>query len=257
MRGETRGRTSRHGGGRDPAKIRRDSASFVLRCPSADSIAGFSRKYRVRELTAVCAKRRSLKRVLCVIVGTLIVVSATQGTAFAQGIGVGVKGGVVFPDFSTDVVQLDSQIGWQGGIFFGGNRDGVFGAQLEVNWLHKRADSPTLPGFEAKLDYLQVPILLRLHSPSRSAAGFQLYGIVGPTFDFKMRESIAGLNVSGIDDAFENFDVGAIVGGRLEFGTVIVEGRYSRGFRQINKDFQNVETIKAHAFAVLLGFRFN
>jgi hypothetical protein len=102
----------------------------------------------------------------------------------------------------------------------------VVGAQLEVNWLHKHADSPTVPGFEATLDYLQVPILLRLHSPSRSAAGFQLYGIVGPTFDFKMRESLAGLNVSGIDDAFENFDVGAIAGSGLAFGTVIAEGRY-------------------------------
>lgn len=80
------------------------------------------------------------------VAAMLVVVCASQGAAFAQGIGVGVKGGVVAPNFSTEEFDLDSDIGWQGGVFFGGNRDGVVDAQLEVNWLHKQADSPTLGG---------------------------------------------------------------------------------------------------------------
>jgi Outer membrane protein beta-barrel domain len=193
---------------------------------------------------------------LCACVA--IVFLAASGTAAAQdGAGVGIKGGFVFPSFdSANDFDLDGKIGWQAGVFFGGNRDGVVGVQGEVNFLRKNAESDFVPGLETTIDYIQIPVMLRLHTPSQSAAGFQIYGIAGPSFDFRIRESIEGLD-SDLENPFETFDIALIVGGGIEFGTLILEGRYQHGFRRINDMFNDVDEIKGRSFAALAGFRFN
>ena len=200
-----------------------------------------------------------MKRVSLIVASLFLVLFAAAGTASAQGIGVGVKGGVVFPDFSSDDFDIDNRTGWQFGLFFGGNRTGIVGVQAEINYLRKSAESTAVSGYEADLDYLQIPVLLKLHTPASSASKFQFYGIVGPSFDIKLRETLAGgsLVVSDLDDAFNTFDIGVIFGAGIEAGRVIFEGRYSRGFRQINDKFQETAELKSHSFAVLVGVRFN
>lgn len=194
-----------------------------------------------------------MNRITKIVVMAAVVVLGGWATASAQGAGVGIKGGVVFPDFTTDALELKGRTGWQGGIWFGGNREGVVGVQGEVNFLQNRAESELVPGDTAKLNYLQVPVLLRIHNPSR-ASGFQVYGIVGPSFDVKISETIEG--VSFTSDSFETLNVGAMVGAGIEFARVSVEGRYSRGLRNISKDLEATE-LKSHSFALLLGVRFN
>jgi len=159
------------------------------------------------------------------------------GTASAQGVGVGIKGGIVYPDFDNDVLNLKNRVGWQGGLWFGGNRPGVLGVQGEVNFLRKRAESNLIPDETVDVNYLQIPVLLRLHNPS-SAAGFQLYGIVGPSFDIKVSETISGVNFT--DDAFKTFDIGLMFGGGVEIGRVLFEGRYERGLKNVNKSLESV-----------------
>jgi hypothetical protein len=46
-------------------------------------------------------------------------------------------------------------------------------------------------------------------------------------------------------------------GAGIEAGRVIFEGRYTRGFKQINNRFQETAELKSHSFAVLVGVRFN
>ena len=177
------------------------------------------------------------------------------GSVLAQG--VGVKGGLVFPSFSSDALDFDNHVGWQAGVFFGGNPNGVIGVQGEVNYLQKKASSEVFPDLEATLSYVQIPVLLNIHSPASSADSFKVYGLVGPTFDIKIRESYAGVVLEDITDGFERFDLGGMVGVGIEIGRLILEGRYSRGFRQINKNFQDSVEIKSHSFATLVGVRFN
>ncbi|MET0213652.1 MAG: hypothetical protein ABW292_11645, partial [Vicinamibacterales bacterium] len=55
-------------------------------------------------------------------VAALIVVGSAASAA-AQGIGL--TFGPTFSTFSNDVLDFDSRVGFQGGLFFGGNRDGV------------------------------------------------------------------------------------------------------------------------------------
>jgi len=171
--------------------------------------------------------------------------------ALAQGLGFGVKGGWVYPDFSTDFADYKSNSGWQGGIFLGGNREGVAGLQVEFNYLRKKAETDL---GKVELSYVQIPVFLRLNTPSPTKESFQFYGLIGPTFDVKVGEDLSGLNL--VDD-FEGLDIGIMGGAGIEIVRVIVEARYSYGLRQLNKSFEDLGKLKGHSFALLVGFRFN
>ena len=182
------------------------------------------------------------------IVVILMAVTGFSPNASAQGFGV--KGGVLFPDFSAEGVDLDNKVGTELGFFFGGNRSGILGFQGEANWLRKQAD---FTGGDFRIDYIQLAGLLRLNAGTNSPSGFALYGLVGPGFDFKIADSTSGLNV---EDVFRGFDVGLLFGGGVEIKRFIVEGRYERGLRQVNEDFTGATELKSHSFAILVGFRF-
>ena len=54
-------------------------------------------------------------------------------SAAASGIGFGVKGGPVFANFSSDIVNFDTKTGWAGGIFIGGSRAHTIGVMEEID----------------------------------------------------------------------------------------------------------------------------
>ena len=197
--------------------------------------------------------------VLGVLVGG-IAVFAASAPASAQGIGVGIKGGLVFSKFTTEVLKPDSRVGWQAGLFFGGGRESFIGVQTELNWLRKETDyhlAGTASG-NVTLDYLQVPVLLRLNAATRSKDGFALYVMGGPSFEGKIHASVTGFgnpSISATD--FQNFDVGLMFGGGIELGRLIIEGRYSKGLLEVDKNFQAITDIRINHFAALIGIRFN
>jgi hypothetical protein len=197
----------------------------------------------------------SLRRFSGVAIAAAVLCLGLAGETSAQGVGVGIKGGVVYPDFDTDALNLKNRTGWQGGLWFGGNRQGVVGVQGELNFLRKRAESELDPTQTVDVNYLQIPVLLRLHSPAQAASGFQVYGIVGPSFDIKLSESFEGVTFTS--DAFKGFDIGLMFGAGVEAGRLIFEGRYSRGLKNVNDTFDDVSDIKTHSFALLAGIRFN
>jgi hypothetical protein len=173
------------------------------------------------------------------------------GFATAASADAGIKFGPTFANFSSDALDFDNRTGWHGGIFFGGNRDGVVGIQGEVNWIRKQAG---FNGQNFRIDYLQIPALLRLNAGTNSANGFTVYGIGGPAVDIKIADEVEGVTV---DDGFEGADVSLVFGGGIEVARIIVEGRYTKGFRRINKLFEDIYQIKSHSFTVLFGVRFN
>ena len=181
---------------------------------------------------------------------TLLALAGSASAALAQG--VGVKFGPTFADFNSDVLDFKTRTGVHAGLFLGGNRDGVLGVQTEINWLRKNTDTDPI-GTRIRVDYLQVPVLLRLNIGADSAAGVRVYGIGGPAVDFKIADEIEGFT---LDDGFEDVDVSLVFGGGIEAARIIVEGRYDRGFRRINRNFSDVVDIKKEAFTILFGIRF-
>jgi Outer membrane protein beta-barrel domain len=182
--------------------------------------------------------------------GVLAVLALLASTlpAAAQGI----KFGPTFATFSSDALDFSTRTGIHGGIFFGGNRDGAVGVQGEINWVRKNAQTEPA-GLGIRIDYLQVPVLLRLNAGSSSSNGFVAYGIVGPAVEVKLADEIEGLT---IDDGFEGADVSLVFGGGIEIARIIVEGRYAKGLRRINDTLSSVAEIKSQSFTILFGLRF-
>jgi hypothetical protein len=179
-----------------------------------------------------------------------VIVVATSSSAAAQGFGI--KFGPTFTEFSSDALDYNNRTGIHGGLFFGGNRDGLFGLQSELNWIRKRGEV-NANGQQIKIDYLQVPVLLRLNLGSSSSSGPSLYGIAGPAVDIKVADEVEGIV---LDDGFEGVDVTLVVGGGIEIARIILEGRYDKGFRRINRTFDDIYDIRKETFTILAGIRF-
>jgi len=174
---------------------------------------------------------------------------ASSSPAAAQG--AGIKFGPTFATFSSDALDFDNRTGIHAGLFVGGSRDKVVGFQTEFNWLRKNTE--TEAGQEIRIDYFQLPVLLRLNAGSSSANGFVAYGIVGPAIELKIADDIQGVT---LDDGFEGADVSLVFGGGIEVVRIIVEARYEKGLRRINNNFSDFTEIKKEAFTILFGLRF-
>jgi hypothetical protein len=189
---------------------------------------------------------RPLARVAVLLVLAII---ASASAAAAQGI----KFGPTFTKFSSDALDFKTRTGLHGGIFFGGNRPGPIGIQSEINWIRKNT-ATEVSGQNIRIDYLQVPVLLRVNVGTDSPNGFAVYGIAGPAVNVKIGDDIEGVT---IDDGFEGADVSLVFGGGVEVTRIIIEGRYEKGLRRINKSFSDFTDIKSSAFTILFGIRFN
>ena len=192
----------------------------------------------------------NLRPSICTAALAALAISGSVSPVAAQG--VGIKFGPTFANFSSDALDFNTRTGVHGGIFFGGNRDGALGIQTEINWIRKNTEAEVLAQ-GIRIDYLQVPVLLRLNAGSSSTSGFAVYGVVGPAVDLKIADEIEGIT---LDDGFEGADVSLVFGGGMEIARIIVEGRYERGMRRINKNFSDFTEIKKQAFTILFGLRF-
>ena len=59
-----------------------------------------------------------------------------------------------------------------------------------------------------------------------------------------------------ISDQVERFELALVVGGGVEFGRILIDGRYSWGLSNLNKDDQDEMKIRNRVFAVMAGIRF-
>ena len=181
----------------------------------------------------------------------LVVLALVSFASSAAAQGAGIKVGPTFAKFSSDALDFKTRTGMHAGLFVGGSRDQVLGLQTEFNWLRK--NSETEAGQQIRIDYLQIPVLLRLNGGSSSASGPAVYGIVGPAIELKIADEIEGIT---LDDGFEGADVSLVFGGGVEVARIIIEGRYEKGLRRINKTFSDLSDIKTQAFTILFGVRF-
>src|SRR5215210_7739556 len=124
--------------------------------------------------------------VLCVAVLFAALVSAAR-PAHADGVGVGLKIGPLFPSVGTEVTNFENRTGWMGGLFFGGNRPGNVGIQAEVMYAKKNVPSPLFTGGDVDLHYLEIPVMVRLNFGSSNREGVAGYIIAGPAFDINLK----------------------------------------------------------------------
>jgi len=195
--------------------------------------------------------------VLCLVLGA-------STAAMAQEPVFGVKGGVNFAnlnfDLETDEIKMDRRTGFVGGLFMiwpGNSR-----AALQVEALFSQKGSKlSEDGFSGKLkiDYLDVPVLVRLSSGSPNRTSFHVIG--GPSVGFKLRaRATDDLAEDGssedISDDVKSIDFGLVAGVGVDMGRITVDARQAWGLSNINDDPEDDEKVKTRTFSVMLGIRF-
>lgn len=183
----------------------------------------------------------------------LLAPANTASAQGAQGVGVGVKGGLLFSslDFGANDDFLEHRTGLIGGLFVGGNRGGLLGVEADLLYARKGA---TANSRDLDIHMLEIPILLRLNLGSRSLSGVGIYGLAGPAMDFRLKSEFGGVDIF---DFTQGYDVNLVLGGGVEITRFLAELRYNHGLRNISKNFSQSAEIKTRAWAALIGVRFN
>jgi hypothetical protein len=195
-------------------------------------------------------------RIWSLVCGALIVCASPS---FAQGIHFGVKGGLNAADHAVSDAgdaSFDSRLG----IVVGG-----FVTLPIASWLDLQAEGLYAEkgsrlkagGGEVKLivNYVEIPVLARV----RLARIF--YAAAGPSMAFrtqaKARARFSGsTEETDISEQVEQFDFGVGMGGGLELGPLVIDGRYTLGLTDIDKDKTDSSTMKNRAISVTAGIRF-
>jgi hypothetical protein len=180
----------------------------------------------------------------------------------AQGFGIGAKIGPLWTGFDSatvgsSTVNFKTSTGFEGGIWFGGNRGGLVGVMGEVLYAKKKQEVDTTGTTgSTTLQYLEIPILLRVNIGSPSRNGISVYGLFGPVFDVNLKAKFGDIDVK---DNYESLDLGILGGAGIEITRFLVEGRYNHGLRNVLKsdNAASLADIKTHSFALLFGVRFN
>ncbi len=195
--------------------------------------------------------------------GCLVVLLLASGSAAAQGLRPGVKAGVNLATVSLGGDEgspgFDSRVWLVAGVFATWRPVSWLALQPEVLVTSKGAALDE-DGLDARLvlDYLEVPVLARV---SRRVSGATVYAAAGPTVAWllraKTRTAFSG-STEEIDlkDDVEPFDVGVAMGGGVEIGAFVIDGRYTLGLRDIDADRSDAITIRNRAISVTAGFRF-
>ena len=189
----------------------------------------------------------------CLLVLCLLGLAQPAAAQKADGIGVGVKGGLLFNSlhFGSNSDFLENKTGLIGGLFVGGNRGGLLGVEADIFYARKGGKAN---GKDLNYDVLEVPLLLRLNLGSKSLSGVSLYGLAGPAMDFRLKSQFGGLDIV---DFTQGYDVNLVLGGGVEITRFLAEVRYNEGLRNISKNFSASNDIKTRSFALLIGVRFN
>jgi hypothetical protein len=177
----------------------------------------------------------------------------------AEGFGIGAKIGPLWTGFDSatvgnSTINFDTKTGWEGGIWFGGNRGGTVGVMGEILYAKKKQQVAGTTG-STTLSYLEIPILLRINIGSQSREGISVYGLVGPVADINLKADFNGVDVK---KSYESLDLGILFGGGIEITRVLIEARYNKGLRNVLSSTGSLaQDIKTHSFALLFGVRFN
>jgi len=192
-------------------------------------------------------------RIVRVLLIAVLAVAMLPRPAFADGFGIGAKGGFVYSSlsFSNTNDVFNSKAGWMAGVFFANKAP--IGVLAEINYLVKRT-SDVATGATTDLRYIDIPIMLKVNIGSSSANGVSVYVFGGPGFDFKVGDSIS--NLAQVQ-TYENFDFSLIAGGGVEITRLLIEARGMWGLRNIAVNQFQAGNLHSRSFALLFGVRFN
>ncbi len=187
---------------------------------------------------------------------SLAVVTALIGSvataAHAQS-GLGIKGGASFSSVSGSGVlpgALQSRTGYAIGL--GYESGSPLGLGIEGLYTQQGVTSST-PGDSRELNYVDVPVYLRLSMP---VPGISPFAYAGPQASFEMACQAGGSNCPDTGRPKTTYS-GVIGAGVRLMGGLTIEGRYVYGLTDLKlSTVQNTDSYKSRTFMVLLGLGF-
>jgi len=187
----------------------------------------------------------------------------TAGTAMAQPAVFGVKAGInlatVTFDPEPDEDVLDRRTGFVGGLFVVVPASDRLGFQGEVLFSQKGASEDGGAG-DLSLDYLEVPLLLRVGTASPLETSFHAFA--GPSIGLRLRARVTTETFDGetededIADDVKGFDFGVVAGAGVNFGRFTLDGRYTWGLNNLNSLEDDEMKLRNRVFSIMAGVRF-
>jgi hypothetical protein len=158
-----------------------------------------------------------------------------------------------------DDVDSSLKLGLVAGAFLVMPLSGSLALQIEGLYSAKGV-KVTTQGFESKLvtDYLEIPLLVRWGRRS-GGNGYYLAGGGAPALRLRAKTVADFGNATEsieIGDQVERFDVGIVIGGGIERGRWVFDGRYSFGVLDIDRDKSDDVEMKHRVISVTAGWRF-
>ena len=193
-------------------------------------------------------------RVFLAALALLVAVPASAQATF------GLRGGLNTAFFSgEDARGTDPRLGGVGGAFVRFDATPTLALQIEALYSQEGAED-TFIGQEGtyKLDYLDVPLLVRLGLPLSRLADAGVFA--GPSVGIPLGARFDGLGGESIDEA-TRADLGVVLGADYWAGPVGVDLRYTVGLTDAFDDEIGGELVEPFAvrnqgFSVSLGYRF-
>lgn len=172
-----------------------------------------------------------------ILSGLAVILLAGSTSAWAQ-VGGGIKAGLNLSSikgFNDPGTTTSQRTGLTAGIFFTVGMAPFLAIEPEVLFsmqgtkLHFTSGSVKTDA-TTKLDYLQVPVLLRIGNSGGNAAS--LYGIVGPTVGLLLSANRDGVDIK---DQMKKAQVGVVAGVGVTLTRFLAEARYTYDLTDFNK----------------------
>lgn len=205
-----------------------------------------------------------MKKFLIVSLAVLFAAAVLPQSAAA---GVGVKAGYSWANLrftgAEPPTALTDLKNFAGGVYFSMGL-GLFSIQPEILYIRQGARLEALPDWmEDRVDYIQVPVLLKIHvipgpiSPMIYAGPYGAYMLSAKGVAF-----IGGVLEPSVDisDQVKSTDYGVVFGGGIDFRLPVLklsaEVRYNLGLANVAKNPDPGMSLKTKSLMVLVGIGF-
>jgi hypothetical protein len=184
------------------------------------------------------------------MVGVFAAMLVCPQTASA-GVKFGIKGGAnianINGNFTDELGDWKSTVGFCGGIFLELNFGRVLTIQPEVLYTMKGADTGT---GKLHFDYLEIPILIKLRIPTGSLHPFIF---AGPAFGFTLKAAWEGFQIDDMPTA----DYSAVLGAGLQLGSSIhIDARYTMSLQKLAIPDLDTIDLKNGVISATIGLAF-
>jgi hypothetical protein len=204
-------------------------------------------------------------------IAAMVLTAAFAAQAQAQGVKVGIRGGINSSTFSGDGVNdetTDRRTGAVLGGFLVFSPSSFWSIQPEVLWSQMGAKGDEGgEDIELKLTYIQIPVLARVNFAG-TEGGIRPHFLLGPSVSFKIGCDAEALGLSfdcddeEFDTGIKGTDFGLVFGAGLGLpmgpGELTVDGRLYQGLSKIFEDDGSTDDdeVKNEAWQLLAGFSF-